>query len=53
MHVKFFNNVENETSTIKYKLKEYLKINWLYPSDEFGQMEKGVEYDSNTYINKR
>lgn len=51
MQVKFFNKVENETSNDKIQVEENASKNkWLYPSDEFGQMKKGVEYDSNTYI---
>lgn len=50
--VKFLKNLESETSKEKIldEEKSVSKNKWLYPSDEFGQMEKGVVYDSNTYI---
>lgn len=51
MQFKFFNKVENETSNDKILLEENVSKNkWLYSSDKFGQMNRGVEYDSNTYI---
>ena len=51
IEVKFFNKAENETSNDKIQVEESISKNkWLYPSDELGQMEKGVEYDSNTFI---
>jgi hypothetical protein len=52
MEVEFLKNLESETSKekIQDEEKNVSKNKWLYPSDEFGQMEKGVEYDSNTYI---
>jgi hypothetical protein len=52
MLIKFFKNIENEISIdkIQNEEKRMSKNKWLYPSNEFGQMEKGVVYDSNTYI---
>lgn len=50
MEAKFFNKLENETSNDKILLEENVSKNkWLYSSDKFGQMNRGVEYDSNTY----
>lgn len=50
MKFKFFNKDENETSNDKTPILESVSKNkWLYSSDEFGQMNRGVEYDSNTY----
>jgi hypothetical protein len=47
---KLFNKLENETSNDKTLLEENVSKNkWLYSSDKFGQMNRGVEYDSNTY----
>lgn len=31
------------------KPKITTKNKWLYPTDEFGMLEKGVEFDSKTY----
>jgi hypothetical protein len=31
------------------KPKIHPKNKWLYPTDEFGILEKGVEFDSKTY----
>lgn len=46
----FFNKVKNEISNDKIPVIESVSKNkWLYSSDEFGQMKKGVEYDSNNY----
>lgn len=52
VEIKFFKNLESESSKDKIldEGKSLSKNKWLYPSDEFGQMEKGVVYDSNTYI---
>ncbi len=46
MQVKFFNNIENETSKDKIQIEEksVSKNKWLYPSDEFGKMERGRSF---------
>jgi len=37
----------NQTET---KPKVTTKNKWLHPTDEFGILEKGVEFDSKTYL---
>ena len=51
MQVKIFKNLENQTTEdkIQFKEKSVSQNKWLYPSEEFGQMEKGIVIDSRTY----
>jgi hypothetical protein len=37
----------NQTET---KSEMTPKNKWFYPRDEFGKMEKGIEFDSKTYL---
>jgi hypothetical protein len=41
-------HVENEIST-EFEVLTITKNSWLYPSDSFGNLEKGVVMDSRTY----
>lgn len=41
-------HVENEIST-ELEILPITKNSWLYPTDSFGNLEKGVVMDSRTY----
>lgn len=45
---------KNEKKVTKEPNKPIIsdKNKWLYPTDEFGKMEKGTEYESKPYENK-
>lgn len=44
-------NVENEMSTV-LEVLPITKNSWLYPTDSFGNLEKGVVMDSRTYYSE-
>jgi hypothetical protein len=44
--------MENDSGNqTEIKSEMNTKNKWLHPTDEFGKMEKGVEFDSKTYVN--
>ncbi len=49
-----FNQNKNEKKVTKEPKKPIIsdKNKWLYPTDEFGKMEKGTEYESKPYESK-
>jgi hypothetical protein len=49
-----FNQNKNEKKVTTEPNKPIIsdKNKWLYPTDEFGKMEKGTEYESKSYENK-
>jgi hypothetical protein len=50
----FFNNKKKEKSDNKTNKIEISDRNkWLYPTDEFGKMETGVEFESKEPENKK
>jgi len=50
----FFNNKKKEKSDNKTNKMEISDRNkWLYPTDEFGKMETGVEFESKEVENKK
>lgn len=50
-----FNQNKNEKKKVNKEPNKPIisdKNKWLYPTDEFGKMEKGTEYESKHYENK-
>ena len=47
---KMRNDSENQTET---KSEMTTKNKWLHPTDELGILEKGVEYESKTYLREK
>lgn len=49
-NAKTQNDSENQTET---KSEMTTKNKWLHPTDELGILEKGVEYESKTYLREK
>lgn len=45
--------VNTSVKQTEIKSKTTTKNNWLHPSDELGKLEKGVEFESKTYLREK